>query len=222
MTCTEHSRCCSVWSLGAAVRGRRRDAEGRGRAARLLGQHHGRHRGEAGLLQGGGPRHRGAVHGRRRVHADAGARGLHRHRDVERHPRRDRRVFQRRSGARHLRRRDRRRRRVLVCAHRKRHQEPEGHQRQDGGVLVARLFDQPHPAATGEGGRRQPQAGSDRRRACDLHPGDDRADRRRLVGAAVRAEGLAGEEDRDHRARQRRAKRCRRRPSASMSPMPTR
>ena len=42
-------------------------------------------------------------------------------------------------------------------------------------------------------GRRQSQAGADRRRARDLHAGDDRADRRRLVGAALRAEGPAGE-----------------------------
>ena len=106
--------------------------------------------------------------------------------------------------------------------HRKRHQEPEGHQRQDRGVLVARLVDQPDPAATREGGRREPQAGADRRRARDLHAGDDRPDRRRLVGAAVRAEGFAGEA----RSRSSRAaatpRRSGRRPSASMSPTPTR
>ena len=66
------------------------------------------------------------------------------------------------------------------------------------------------------------QAGADWRRACDLHPSDDRTDRRRLVSAAFRTEGLAGEEDRHHRARQRCRRDQRRRPFASMSPTPTR
>ena len=53
------------------------------------------------------------------------------------------------------------------------------------------------------GARRQGEADRDRRAARDAHAGDDRADRYRLGGAAVRREGNPGRQDPHRRARQR-------------------
>ena len=63
----------------------------------------------------------------------------------------------------------------------------QGHQRQDGRVLLARLLDQSHHPAARQPGEGDAEAGGDRRRAGDADAGDERPDRRRLVGAAVRA-----------------------------------
>ena len=71
-----------------------------------------------------------------------------------------------------------------------------------------RVFDQRLELAQHRGGvrpgtRRQGEGDRDRRAARDLHAGDDRADRHRLVGAAVRHQGDQGRQDPHRGARQR-------------------
>ena len=73
-----------------------------------------------------------------------------------------------------------------------------------------RVFDQrleleQHRGGVRPGARRQGEADRDRRPARHADAGDDRADRHRLGGAAVRREGDQGRQDPHHRARQRRA-----------------
>ena len=80
---------------------------------------------------------------------------LDRHRHDQRHARRDRGLRQGHAGEDHLGGSDRRARRVLVCAAGERHQVDQGHQRQDGRVLLARLLDQSHPAAARQRRRRR-------------------------------------------------------------------
>ena len=108
---------------------------------------------QAGLLQGGRPRHRDPLHRGRRLDAHAGDRRQHRHRHDQRHPRRGRRLRQGHAGEDHQRGSDRRGRSVLVCAAGKRHQEPRRYQRQDRRVLLARLLDQSHSSATRQPGQ---------------------------------------------------------------------
>ena len=122
-----------------------------------------------GLLQGGRPRGRGVLHRRRRADDRDGRLRQRRHRHVERHPRRDRRL---REGRRchalphHLGGDDRRARAVLVGQGRQPDQDAEGRGRgQDHRVLVAGLVVEPDPADAAQAGRLQGEAGADRRRA---------------------------------------------------------
>ena len=118
---------------------------------------------------------------------------------------RDRRLCEGRAGARHLRADDRRRRTLLVCKVGFADRFAERSRDQDHLVLLARLVVEPDPARPDETGRLEREDGGDRRRARDTDPGDDRADRCRLGGGAVRAEAIDGEADQGDRAHRRRA-----------------
>ena len=105
----------------------------------------------------------------------AGHRRLARHRHDQRHARRHRRLRQGHAGEDHLGGSDRRPRRVLVCAAGERHQVDQGHQRQDGRVLLARLVDQSHHPAAHQPGEGDAEARADRRPAGNADAGDDAA-----------------------------------------------
>ena len=92
-------------------------------------------------LQEARHRSRDDLHLRQRRDLAAGDFQPRRYRACGRHAGRDQRLCQGRAGAHHRRGSDRRRR-LLVCEGRFRHQDAEGHQRQDHRVLDQRLLDQ--------------------------------------------------------------------------------
>ena len=102
---------------------------------------------------------------------------------------------------------------VLVRAGELADQVAEGHRRQDDRLLDQRLVDARHRHRVHEAVRPEGEADRHRRPRADADAGDVRPDRRRLVGAAVRAAAARRRQDPHHRERQRRdrcsrARRC--------------
>ena len=106
--------------------------------------------------------------------------------------------------AHHRRRDDRRRRPVLVRAGELADQDAQGHGRQDHRLFDQRLVDARHRHRLHQAVRPEGEAGRHRRPALDPDAGHVRADRRRLVGAALRPGSARRGQDPHHRQRQRR------------------
>ena len=177
--------------------------QGRRRPARQLGHDDRRDRPARRHLQEARPRPRDPVDAGRRRNAAGGDLGQRRHRRRARHHGRALGVLQGRAGAHHRRRDDRRVRPLLVRAVDFADQVAEGHRRQDDRLLDQRLVDARHRHRVHEAVRPQGQADGDRRPGADADAGDVESDRRRLVGAAVRAAATRRRQDPHHRERQR-------------------